>query len=212
MSQPIDLREVERRTFSVRYEDGLTDVYLGAVLLAGGLPQIIFGSAMDLPRWLSVYAVVCAVAYALTWAGKRLVSAPRLGTVRLGPAGKRRQGRVTRAMIVSLVFSVVLLTLTAAWPALIGGGRMFTSDAQVAALVAAWMLVVFTVGSYMMNFTRGYVIGVLYALGLGLGLLLQTSLPAVAAGILVVILGLVVFVRFVRRSGLPPEEAADASV
>ena len=47
MSQQIDLREVERKSFAVRFQDGLLDVWLGFLLLAGVLPEALSGGAIE---------------------------------------------------------------------------------------------------------------------------------------------------------------------
>ena len=211
MSERIDLREVERRSFAVRYQDGLVDVWLGFVLLAGVVPEVVSGGAVQGWGIIGVYGVLCAVGWVAYWAARKYISEPRIGRVKPGPAGKRRQGRAALVMIASLVFSVVLVALTWAWPALSGGSSsMFSSSAQVASLVAAWMLVVFSVASYVLGFARGYLIGILYALGLGLGQLLRSPVPTMFAGGLLVLLGLIIFARFVRSNPLPGQEAADA--
>lgn len=213
MSQQIDLREVERKSFAVRFQDGLLDVWLGFLLLAGVLPEALSGGAIEGWATIWAYSVLSVVGYAAFWAARKYISEPRIGRMKPGPAGKRRLGRTALLMIASLIFSVALVALTAVWPALSGGSSsMFSSSAQVASLVAAWMLVIFSVASFVLNFSRGYLIGVLYALGLGLGLLLDSPVPTIVAGGLLVLLGLFIFARFVRGNPLPGEEGANASI
>ena len=112
-------------------------------------------------------------------------------------------------MLGSFLFSAILVLMTAFGPALTGGGVIYASAAQVGALVAAWMLVLFGLMSYVLQFARGYLIGVLYAAGLGFGLIRNPWL-IVVAGVLVILLGLVVFVRFVRGNPVPGQEGANA--
>jgi hypothetical protein len=212
MSQQIDLREVEKRSFASRFQDGILDMWLGIVLVGTGLAEPLSeGWPMEW-GWLIVYGVVCAVGAVLTWTLRKVFAAPRSGMVRFGPAGKRRQVRATLVMVASLVFSVLLVALTFLGPSITGGTGIFASSAQVGALVAAWMLAVFSIASYVLGFGRGYVIGALYALGLGFGEALLNPWLIVAAALLVVLMGLIVFVRFVRETPLPPQEAGRAAV
>jgi len=213
MSQPIDLRVLERKSFAVRFQDGLLDVWMGFILLAGVLPEVLSGGAVQGWGTIVAYTALSVVGYAAFWAARKYISEPRIGRMKPGPAAKRRLGRTTLVMVASLIFSVVLVALTWAWPALSGGSSsMFSSAAQVASLVAAWMLALFSVASYVLGFSRGYVIGILYALGLGLSLLVDSPVPTIVAGGLLVLLGLVIFLRFLRQNPIPGEEAADARV
>ncbi len=211
MTQQVDLGEAERKVYTSRYEDGLFDVCLGVVLIATSLPDLLPPPLQQGPPRYAVYGLLCAAAFAAAWAGRRYVSAPRLGTVRLGPAGRVRQNRTRLALIGSLVFSVVLVAVTVAAPMANAGAPLFASSAQVAALVAAWMLVLFSLMAYIQGFARGYLIGALYALGLGLTEWLRDPWPAILCGVAVLLMGVGIFIRFMRNNPLPSQEGADAS-
>ena len=91
MATPIDLKEIERKAFRSTYQDGLWDMYFGAIVMAMGAFMYRPEDGYRLVN-IILAVVVIAVAGGLLWVGKMLITLPRMGQVRFGPARKQRQG------------------------------------------------------------------------------------------------------------------------
>ena len=211
MTADVDLKELEKRAYRSFFGDGIWDVYLGLLLLGmGGGPALL---QMGLPlAWAGILPLAfCAVAMVLFVAGKKYVTVPRLGAVEFGAARRLKRKRLSLVLACSALLGLVLFVL-AAWrsiPALTLG-----SVPMVAVVFAVNCLIVFSVGAYYLDFSRLYVYGLLYAVAFPLAVVLDEAggvdasfltAYAVLAGPMVVV-GVALFVRFLRRYPVPSEE------
>lgn len=208
----LDLKEVERRAFRSTYQDGLLDMYMGAIVMA----MAIFVHRPEDGYALTnivVAMVVIAVGNGLFWAGKKFVTLPRMGQVRFGPA--RKQKSRTLAIILGLV--VLVQASIVGLPAL--GWLNPQVGAQVTSFLAGHSLERLSVATlaslfvgpsmiliaYFIDFPRGYYIAAMMSLTVFLMILVNQPIYAVVIGGLIVLPGLVLFVRFLKRCPLPQE-------
>jgi hypothetical protein len=212
MSARLDLKEIERRAFRSTYQDGLWDMLWGAIVMA---MAIFLHRPKDgyAPTNIIVMVVVMAVVYGLFLAGKWFITLPRMGQVRFGPARKQK-GR-TLAIILGLVVLVQA--------GIVGLTTLGWLSPEVAAQVNGFLaghglerLAVATLGSlfvgpsmvliaYFIDFPRGYYIAAMMSLAVFLMILVNQPIYAVVIGGLIVLPGLVLFVRFLKRYPLPQE-------
>lgn len=222
MSHTVNLKEIEKRAFRSTFQDGLWDLFLGFSLLNMGLGTWlggILGESDDLP--LSSFGIIMTVLIVFIvlillgfWAGKKYITTPRIGRVKFGPARKARQRAVILVLSLSVLAGVVLLALglvfTIAppeWTALgwlVPAGAFGVNSVVVMSLIA-----------YYLDYTRAYVYGWFYALAFPATILLAKYLDitfpiayVVPAGVMVLI-GAVLFVRFLRQYPLPEEVSHD---
>ena len=210
MSAILDLKEVERRAFRSTYQDGLWDMYMGAIVMAMAVfvhrPESGYG-----PTNTVVMAVAFAVAGGLFWAGKMYITVPRMGQVRFGPA--RKQKARTLAIILSLVVltqaGIVGLTVLGRLNPevgakingfLAGRGLMLLAVAALGSLFVGPPMILI---AYFVDFPRGYYIAAMMSLAVFLMILVNQPIYAVVIGGLIVLPGLVLFVRFLKRYPLP---------
>jgi hypothetical protein len=207
MAQPIDLKELERRAFRSTFQDGLWDIYLGLLFLAFGFGPIYdwlgFSETADMVFHLS-YVVV---AFLLLYLGKRHITVPRLGRAKFGPARKRKIIKTRVVLGASVLLGLAL------W-ALFASGNDLTLN-LVLLIFAVNILIVFGAMAYYLDFDRLYIYAVLYGLSLPVGrvLVVHAGLPDEAAVFWVtagatVIVGIVLFVRFLRDYPIPPATEA----
>ena len=218
MSQKIDLKEIERKAFRSYFQDGLWDLFLGAMLLVMG-SGIVFGGVIEVRGWgsapliIAAMIAVSAVIVGAFWAAKKFITIPRMGLVKFGPEGEGRRRKV-RVMIVAAVSALVGLVIFAIMMLLVGSDspqRAFLG-AAVPFAYALNMLVVFGMWAYFWNFERMYLIGLLYALPMPLliglddlaGIRIGYAAFAVPAAI-ILMMGMVVFIRFLRDYPLGKE-------
>lgn len=213
MSQNMNLKELEKRAFRSTFQDGLWDIYIGLLMLFIGL-MFNFQDSEEIPfLGFGLIILGIGVAFAIFWFGKKYITVPRLGLVKFGAARKRKKRTLAIVMgvLVLLTLGLSLLTaaanrtpeLRAAIDAVIPPGiahRLFLASI-VSLLVGSAMILV----AYYNDVPRGYYIAVVMVLGFFLTELLDTPLYHIIAGFLILVPGIVLFVRFLQNHPLPTE-------
>ena len=215
MSAMLDLKEIERKAFRSTHQDGLWDMWAGVVVMAMAIfmyrPEAGYS-----PTNIIMAMVSIAAAGGLLLAGKMLITVPRMGQVRFGPARKQK-GR-TLAIILGIVVlvQVGIVGLTAlGWLDPQMGAKIndFLADHSlerlaVAALGSLFVGPAMILIAYFMDFPRGYYIAVMMSLAVFLMILLNRPIYALIIGGLILLPGLVLFVRFLKRYPLPQERVS----
>ncbi|MBI5936131.1 MAG: hypothetical protein HY867_20695 [Chloroflexi bacterium] len=210
MSQNLDLKALERKAFRSVHQDGLWDIYLGGLLLVLSLFFAIPESGEGEPTFMALALLGVTIVFAFFQLSKKYITVPRMGQVNFG--AERQKRKITLAWIMGgfvLVTLAVLLFSLYVWNAdahidlslAPSQGRVLVST--ISALIAGLSTIVI---SYFKEFTRGYYIGLLMALGFFFTIWLDTTVPMIAAGALILLPGLVIFVNFLRQHPLPPRE------
>ena len=207
MSQQISLKGAERKAFKFTHNDGLWDVLLGCFALMFVIAPYLstslgdfWSSAVFLPFWALVYLTIGMV--------RKHVVKPRLGAVRFGPARKARLAKFTVVMLAVNIMSLIL-GFIAAWKIGSVPGQMFSI------IFGLGLLMGFSLAAYFLDFSRLYVYGLLLGLSPLVGEWLWSRGYAahhgfpltfgVSAGIMILV-GLVLFVRLLRDNPVPVEE------
>lgn len=215
MSTVLNLKEIERKAFRSTYQDGLWDMLWGAIVMAMAIslhrPEDGYG-----PANIILAMVVPVVAGGLFWLGKKLITLPRMGQVRFGPARKRK-GR-TLAVILGLVVLVQagIVGLTAVgWlnPQVAAQINGFLADHSlerlaVAALGSLFVGPAMILIAYFSDFPRGYYVAIMMSPAVFVMILLNRPIYALIIGGLIVLPGLVLFVRFLKRYPLSQESVS----
>ena len=213
MSQNLDLKAIEQKAFRSVHQDGLWDIYLGGLLLVLSLIFAIPESGEGELTYIGLALLGVAIVFAFFQLGKKYITAPRVGQVKFGP--ERQKRKMTLAWIMGAFVLVTLginLFSLYVWNAADSANPVElnlapslerTIVSTIAALIAGLSTIVI---SYFKEFTRGYYIALLMALGFFFTLWLDTTVPMIAAGALILVPGLVIFVNFLRQHPLPPRE------
>ena len=203
MSENLNLKEVEQRAFTSTIRDGLTDVFIGCVLLVFALAPLLsrslgdfWSSAIFLPFW-------GLVALAIRQARKHVVT-PRVGVVEFGRARKRRLSRFVGIALAANVGALglgILGARNAHWP---GWVHLVTVQAVV--------LTGFSVAAYYLHFPRLYLYGALIVLSPVVGEWLYAHAGASHHGFpiafgttaaVMIVFGSVEFARLLRLPVMP---------
>jgi len=216
MSQNINLKEVERKAWRSFYQDGLWDIFLGLVLLAMAISALLSDIGTSEPLQCGIMIALEALAILALFVGKRLITVPRMGRVKFGPKGRRRLSKVSVILAISVLVGLVFFL---AAPAITGSPSKGMTLEFI--LPAGWVvncLVVFGLMAYFLDFSRLYLIGVLYALAVPLDIMQREfasiDLTFAAFGVpaaVILLMGAVVFIRFLRDYPLPTEGASDGN-
>jgi hypothetical protein len=219
MSVPVSLKDAERKAFRSVFQDGLWDIYLGLLLGTMGIGVLFAsGSRSELAGTIAVLGFVCLFMLAF-WAGKKYVTTPRLGLVKFGPRRKAKVRNVRVVLFLSALLGVVMLVVGLS-PGPTSVPEWAANMPLVAYIWVVQVIVVFGIGAYFLDVPRFYLYGVLFAVPFPAAIALdQNGIVAsgkvafpltfgVSAGIMVLV-GLVLFVRFLRDHPLPTEPAIE---
>jgi hypothetical protein len=191
MAEKINLKKIERKAYMFYHQDGLVDVFAGFLILSFGLWLILDMAWMGWILW-----VVAVSAYA---AAKRVFTIPRIGFVKFAP--HRTKALVTGALI---VFSLFALLGFAAFMQTEGGG----TPLWLLFAIENYMLVIgvsvaasFCVVGYTFRIKRMYAYALLTLIMFVTGhfLYYQLQYYLILLGTLILLFGLALLVRFIRR-------------
>ena len=213
MSRQISLKDAERKVFRATYNDGLWDIFLGCFFLMFAIAPYLstslgdfWSSAVFLPFWALVYLAI--------WLIRKYVVTPRIGMVKFGQV---RMTRLAKFTVVMLVVNILALILGLV--ATLNFGRV---PGQMTSIIFGMILLMgFSIAAYFLDFNRLYVYGLLVGLSPLVGEWLWTHRYAThhgfpitfgtSAGIMILV-GVVVFVRLLRANPIPTEEIQSGKV
>jgi len=207
VAQEVDLARIERRAWTSYFDDGLFDILLGLLLFIVWVSALL-GESLPSRLWgYGVYALLVGMACVTFWAGKRFITAPRLGRVVFGPARKARRRKTAIILAVQIIVGMLLTGMLAA--ALLRvplGGAPFSRSTLLAIAVGLWVMIGVSLIAYFLDYTRGYLIATLYGIGFGGVELLGNPATFFVAGAVTMALGTFVLFRFLREH---PAQAHD---
>lgn len=208
MGTDVNLKDVEKKVFSSYFNDGLWDIY-GALLLLG------FGLAM-VSDWDYFMIPVATIAVVLLLFRQRIIR-PRLGLVKFS---LERQVKTKRAKIIAFTALIITALLGAAffilfstnnapeWLEIWMANYFFATFGGIQALFVA-------IAAYVVGVRRYYIYAALIFISYVItGLLRPYDLeyiPVLVAGSIILISGVALLFRFLRRYPLPPKEIDSAS-
>jgi len=200
MSYELDMKEIERKVYMSYSEDGLVDIAIGFVILVWGVLLVVEPSGL--------IGLIGPLAFAIWYLGKRFITIPRIG--RIQPSQKMER-KLRNLAIFLLVLGVIALGgVLTGWIV----GYAFSSGYSLGILglvIAAGVSLL----AYLLNAARLYAYAVLLFIAFAGGEILSASITTfdafafsvILAGALILVSGLVVLVRFVRKYPLPAMEA-----
>jgi hypothetical protein len=215
MSTQLNLKEIERKAFRSTYQDGLWDIYYGLIVVC--ISIFVYRPADGYSAMNIILSLLMiSLAYSVFWAGKKYITLPRMGQVRFGAVRKQKKRTLAIILGVLVLFQVGLVALTAfGWanPEMSAKLNDYINERSSTLLVVAAIgsLIVGTimiVQAYFSDFPRGYYIAVMMSLAVFLMIYLNQPVYPILIGGLVLIPGLVLFVRFLKKY---PLHRADAS-
>ena len=206
MTQDVDLEQMERKAYVAYFQDGLWDILIGVLAAAWAITPLLSDLGLS-DIWSGViFLPFFALGYAVFWAGKRLVTRPRMGRVRFGP---KRKARLTTIGVVASALLTVALVI-----GIVASMSRTTPGWIYPAAFSAVLLVGFSLGAYFLDFPRLYLYGALLALCLPVGDALFRYAGVAHHGwpvtfgfsaAVMLLIGVALFARFVRRCPRPAE-------
>ena len=224
MTTNLNLKAIERKAFRSTFQDGLWDMFLGLLLVNMGMGPALTGTELPLPGIAVILLAFASLVLLGFWAGKKFVTTPRIGLAKFGPGRQTRVKNLRAVLFVSALLGAVVFVIG------LGASQNWLPRAVAAIPIPAYVwtvqcIVVFGLGAYFLDVPRFYAYGVLYAIPFPLAIALAESSVAgitgpvafalafsVPGGVMVLI-GAVLFARFLRRYPVPetpdPQTAPD---
>jgi hypothetical protein len=216
MSTELNLKEIERKAFRSTYQDGLWDLYMGLIVM--GMSIFIYHPASGYSPWnIILMLLVFVAAQGLFFAGKKYITVPRMGQVRFGAIRKRKARTLAIILGVFVLLQVGMVGITAlgwAHPETLepvnrflqGGGSTLPVVAAIGSLMVGTSMIV---SAYFSDFPRGYYIAIMMALAVFLMIYLNKPVYSILIGGLILLPGLVLFIRFLKAYPMRREETPD---
>ncbi|MCA9952230.1 MAG: hypothetical protein KDE48_21410 [Anaerolineales bacterium] len=206
----IDLQDLERKAFRSNFQDGLWDIFLGLMLVQMCFGPILGGYYGLAPTTiLLILLLYAAVVLGGFWYAKKYIILPRLGVVKFSQQRQKRRKRFKLVLSISVAWGVALFGIflglyQTGVPTNVTGPVILYGLAIVFGVGA---VIVFSLMAYTMDFTRAYVYGWFYAFGvLSTFWLMEQGVffpyGAVLLTAIMVLIGLVLFIRFLHEHPL----------
>ena len=201
MTQETDLKELEKKAWTSTFEDGVTDIGLGLVLIVITICQMFDESRLHLYPLFIVPALFIIIA-------KKYITVPRMGVVKFSRERIRKRYRLILVMTISIVFLLILTVI---------GSLQQLPMASV--IVGAIVFIIPCSIAYFLNWDRMYFYAVLFTLSFALneltiadtGVIASGAYAWLISGIIMIVIGVVYLVRFLQKYPLPEKEVSDVS-
>lgn len=199
-----DLDKLEKKTATVLYQDGILDMSLGLALIVYGvaaIPYDIWPIQWTVLGMFLIYALFATPLFLV----QIYVTKPRIGTVKYKPSRKKKK-------LGMMIFTSILLIANIVLFILISQGLLQFSgnDFVIAAMFGVVTFFLYVLMAYFMDFSRLYVIGILFSLGVFfmqffavLELPLIGRISAMGFGLIIIAIGAVYLYRFLKKYPKP---------
>lgn len=209
MSQNIDLKAIEKKVYTSFHQDGLIDLFLGFIMLVSILSSTLDASGVsDSVRILIYVPLMVVVGPVLYMLGKRYITFPRIGYVRLGSKQNRTKRTVIFAIITAVLLTLVILTIIFGNKAQ-NVGSVFGIKAEFwsSAVVTLIIIGIFCVIAFFLMTPRFYLLGLIVGMSEPIYMLLTNFTQIKYVGVfaygipavLLFIVGTIVFKRFLKK-------------
>ena len=219
MSQNIGLKAIEKKVYTSFHQDGLIDLFLGFIMLVSILSSSLDASGVSDSVRIAIYVPLMVVlGPVLYMLGKRYITFPRMGYVKLGSKQKKKRRIVTFSIITAVLLTLIILTIILGDKAgnvgsVFGIKAVFWSSAMVTLIIIG----IFCIIAFILMTPRFYLLGLIVGLSEPLYMILKNFthlkyIGVIAYGIpavLLFILGTVVLKRFIRKYPLPRASDVD---
>ncbi len=201
MTQNLNLKEIEKKVWTSTFEDGITDIGIGLVLLVSTICQMFNDERFYLYPLFIVPALFIIIA-------KKYITAPRLGFVKFSRERNKKRYTLFLVMTISIVFLLMLTTK-----------GLLQQLPMTSLIVGAIVFIIPCSIAYFLNWDRMYIYAVLFTLSFTLneitiantGVIASGAYAWLISGMMITVVGVVYLVRFMKKYPLPEKEVYDVS-
>ena len=192
MNNPLNLKELERKAFRSFYQDGIWDIFFGLMMFAMYTFTFFDHIENKAIRILSMLFLEIFAIFFLIY-GKKMITVPRLGEVKFGKQRKKKLVNIIAVNLVSLIVLAAVAILQNSNPEIFKStnGEMITSVGM-----GVWIAFITSIMAYFLDFDRLYIYALIYGSAFAAVLILDTPILFLAAALLILIPGAIIFTRF----------------
>ncbi len=206
MTDIIDLKKLERKAFTSIFQDGFFDIYFGILFVGIGL---LISLTETLPRILVyvLFGTIIVLDLVLFLGGKRLLTVPRIGIIKIGQKRKAKKKKMVLILTVLMLITGMFYILTTL--------DLIPFEDYVSAFVFG-VLFAFPIGllAHFLILNRFYIHAILGSLSffvseLSLSLtsnVFYSFLAFLITGIIICLTGIVIMYKFVQKFPVQNEE------
>ncbi len=192
MNKELDLKELEKKAWTAYFQDGLWDILIASMMLTMAIRTLTDNVWFTLGMFTGVPILVI---------GKKFITIPRLGHVKFSQFRQKRQ--------IKLMASIgIAVSATAGFLLLINMG--WDPPKVISSLgMAVFLALIFGLIAYFLDFPRLFVYGLMFATNeIIWGHFGEPTSPYVVLifGSVVLVVGLIILISFIRKYPLPKEE------
>jgi len=208
MTEKINLKEIEKKTYRFSFQDGIYDIMFGILLISFALAPIIRGYISL--GYILFLVIPAPLIYTLA---KKYITTPRIGIVKFG---LKRQASYKKLVIISTILvsiTVVLLimTITKIFPGTLGN---MLDGYAVPIIIGISTIIGMGVFAYIKDFPHLWIYGLIIGLGIivaevlykTVGTPLDSIITFGIPGLIILFYGLIILYRFLRKYPLPKGE------
>ena len=201
MTQNLNLKEIEKKVWTSTFEDGITDIGIGLVLLVSTICQMFDDERFYLYPLFIVPALFIIIA-------KKYITVPRMGLVKFSRERNKKRYTLFLVMTISIVFLLMLTTK-----------GLLQQLPMTSLIVGAIVFIIPCSIAYFLNWDRMYIYAVLFTLSFALneitiantGVIASGAYAWLISGMMITVVGVVYLVRFMKKYPLPEKEVYDVS-
>ncbi|MCB2154701.1 hypothetical protein KQI84_07415 [bacterium] len=216
MEDTLNAQQIERRAYSATRNTGLFEIYVGALVMAVGFFMTMLDWKIGVGWSFAIYLVVIGAAVGIHRYAFHRIKARRLGNAVFGEERKKKERKVRLAFVAGFIVTTgIVLATMFLW-------KHPTTDAPLnipmlmAAIWAFQIIAVFAVLAYYWDQPRMFLLGVILGATVPTDLALREFAEIAASwivygagGLMLVLLGVALFARFVRENPVYEPEASD---
>jgi hypothetical protein len=202
MNRKMSVREVERRTYMSYHQDGLLDIFVGVYVLLFAL-GILLMTVTDFSTWFVIPAIFPAVMVPIWVSAKKQITMPRIGYVKFGSRGANKLMAIFIGVLVAGLGAFAVFTFASSQGWALTLRNLIISNGMI--IIGIGAAVISSLFAYTMGLNRLYAYGLLtlvlflagHFISIPFGYFLLTI------GLVIVINGFVLLMRFIRKYPLP---------
>jgi hypothetical protein len=214
----ISLKEIEKKTYMSYHQDGLIDIFVGIYVLLFG-SGILLRTVTDFSTWFVIPAIFPALMVPIWISAKKRITMPRIGYVKFRSGGANKLTVIFIGLMVTGLGTFMAFSFAGTsqgWALTLRNLRALT----LRNLIVSNSMIILGVSGITISSLFAYTMGLkrLYAYGLLTFALFFTghlvTIPfeyfLLTIGLTIVIIGLSLLIRFIRKYPLPQGDEADA--
>jgi len=203
-----NLREVEKRTYMSYHQDGLIDIFVGIYVLLFGL-GILLMTVTDFSTWFVIPAIFPAIMIPIWISAKKRITMPRIGYVKFGSRGANKLMAVLVGLMVFGLGTFMVFSFSSSQGWALSLRNLIISNGMIIIGVAAASIS--SLFAYTMGLKRLYAYGLLTLVLFLTGhfITIPFGYFLVTIGLVIVINGFVLLIRFIRKYPLPQGDEAN---